>query len=143
MYTGLPVAAVLLLVSLLSRLQLKYVYGWSVSCISLTDQVLLTLMKLRLNMPTLDLAARFNCSTTTVSNVFITITAALHEILIQYFMQTIPSTNKNRACLPECFSSFCNCRVIYGLYRNLHSSSSRQHAVTTSNIQSLQRSKYL
>lgn len=112
MYTGLPASAVLLLASLLSRFQLNYVYGWSVSRISLIDQVFLTLMKLRLNMPTLDLAVRFNCSATTVSNVFITITAALHEILFECFMRTIPSTNKNRACLPECFSSFCNCRLI-------------------------------
>jgi hypothetical protein len=112
MYTGLPATAVLLLVSLLSRFQLKYFYGWSVSCVSLTDQVFLTLMKLRLNVPTLDLAARFNCSATTVSNIFITITAALHELLFEYFMSTIPSTNKNRSCLPECFSSFCNCRLI-------------------------------
>jgi hypothetical protein len=117
MYTGLPATAVLLLVSLLSRFQLKYFYGWSVSCVSLTDQVFLTLMKLRLNVPTLDLAARFNCSATTVSNIFITITAALHELLFEYFMSTIPSTNKNRSCLPECFSSFCrlimDCTEIY------------------------------
>ncbi len=76
------------------------------------DQLFLTLMKLRLNVPNHDIALRFNCSETTVTNIFQTILSALHEVLCCAFMKTVPSTAKNRACLPECFSSFCNCRLI-------------------------------
>ncbi|XP_057666779.1 uncharacterized protein LOC130900284 [Diorhabda carinulata] len=72
------------------------------------DQLLMTLMKLKQNFPHQDLAVRFNVSQGTVSNVV----TALHEILFKQFMSEIPDRSKNQLCLPNCFSSFTNCRII-------------------------------
>ena len=47
----------------------------------LMNQLLLTLMKLRHNFGHVDLATRFNCSTATVTNIFLTIVSVLYDIL--------------------------------------------------------------
>lgn len=80
---------------------------------SLEDQLLMVLMKLRLNVPMMDLAVRFDVSRTSVANIFVTIVCALHEILFKNCMKQIPSQRKTRACLPECFSTFCSCRQVW------------------------------
>ena len=114
MYTGMPKASVVLsLVRMLQRFELNYYGNWTVSKICLEDQVFLTLMKLRLNTPHLDLAIRFGISTTTAANIFTTVVCALHEILFLSCMSKVPSRCKVVACLPECFSSFCNCRQVW------------------------------
>lgn len=78
----------------------------------LIDQIL-TLMKLKLNSGHADLAMRFNCSTTTVSNIFQTIVCALTEILYVGFMENnIPSRRKNQTSLHDCFQLFPNCRIV-------------------------------
>lgn len=49
--------------------------------IPLEDQLLMTLMKLKLNLRDLDLGERFKTSRSTVSNVVKTLIYALHQIL--------------------------------------------------------------
>ena len=77
----------------------------------LVDHLLLILMKLKLNCGRVDLATRFNCSTATVTNVFITITSALHDILYVGMMESNISTAKNQTSLLACFQPFPNCRM--------------------------------
>ncbi|KAK0144261.1 hypothetical protein N1851_017374 [Merluccius polli] len=111
-YTGLPdTATVLFLEKLLSKFTLNS--DWTVQIMPLIDQLLLTLMKLKLNSGHVDLATRFNCSTATVSNIFITIVCALSDILYVGFMENnIPSREKNQTSLPNCFLPFPNCRIV-------------------------------
>ncbi|XP_056107700.1 uncharacterized protein LOC130085767 [Rhinichthys klamathensis goyatoka] len=113
-FTGLPdVATVLFLEALLSKFELKYHSDWTVQIMPLVDQLLLTLMKLRLNCGHIDLATRFNCSTATVTNIFTTIISALYEILYVGLLENnIPSTGKNQTSLPDCFQPFPNCRIV-------------------------------
>ena len=72
---------VLFLEALLSKFDLQYHFDWNVQIMPLIDQLLLTLMKLRLNCGILDLATRFNCCRATVTNIFTTISSALYDIL--------------------------------------------------------------
>ena len=53
MYTSLQRDVFMILLGLLQRFEgtLQYHYGWRVTCISLEDQVLMALMKLRLKYP--------------------------------------------------------------------------------------------
>ncbi|XP_049898955.1 uncharacterized protein LOC126389348 [Epinephelus moara] len=113
-YTGLPDAAtVFFLEALLSKFDLQYHFDWNVQIMPLIDQLLLTLMKLRLNCGVLDLSTRFNCSRATVTNIFITITSALYDILYVGMMENnIPSRFKNQTSLPDCFRPFPNCRIV-------------------------------
>lgn len=113
-YTGLPDAdTVFFLESLLSKFDLQYHFDWNVQKIPLVDQLLLTLMKLRINCGILDLSTRFNSSRATVTNIFITISSALHDILYVGMMENkIPSRFKNQTSLPECFRPFPNCRIV-------------------------------
>ena len=113
-FTGLPDAAtVLFLEALVSKFELRYHSAWTVQSIPLIDQLLLTLMKLRHNFGHVDLATRFNCSTATVTNIFLTIVCALYDILYVGMLENnIPSTAKNQTSLPECFRPFPNCRIV-------------------------------
>ena len=113
MYTGIPTNDLfMILYETMESFHLKYYAGWNVKLLSKTDQLLMTLMKLRLNLPHEDLAIRFNCSSATVTNVVMTWIYALHEVLFKQLMATIPSRQKNQACLPAAFVSFKNCRII-------------------------------
>lgn len=113
MYTGFPNKYLFESVfTLFDNIKLNYILGWSVGNISRKDQFLITLMKLRLNLLHADLACRFNCSSTTISNIVNTWILALHEILFCQLMENIPSRNKNRCCMPACFSTFTNCRIV-------------------------------
>lgn len=112
-YTGLPTKELFLtLYSLFENMNLNYFNGWQVVRISKIDQLLLTLMKLKLNLLNDDLGLRFNISRETVSNIFKTWLLALHEIIYQQLMKNIPSREKNKLCMPSSFSSFTNCKVI-------------------------------
>ncbi|XP_061589442.1 uncharacterized protein LOC133454733 [Cololabis saira] len=113
-FTGLPDAAtVLFLEALLSKFELQYHSDWTVQIMPLIDQLLLTLMKLKLNCGHIDLATRFNCSTATVTNIFTTIVSALYDILYVGMLENnIPSTAKNQTSLPDCFRPFPNCRIV-------------------------------
>ena len=71
-------------------------------------------MKIRLNLGHLDLATRFDVSTATVTNIFLTIVGALHDVLYVGLMKdNIPSRLKNQKCLPSCFAPFPNCRIVF------------------------------
>lgn len=112
-YTGIPNSYLFeTLYSLFSEITLNYVYGWTVGIIPKKDQLLLTLMKLRVNLLNVDLACRFNCSRTTIAQVISTWILALHEILFLQLLKDIPSREKNKLCMPSCFSTFTNCRIV-------------------------------
>jgi hypothetical protein len=113
LYSGLPKHSTFeALYDLFKDVELNYYLGWAVQKIENIDQLLLTLMKLRLNAPHLDPAERFYVSQATVSNIFLTYIHAIHEILFEQLMSDIPSRSKNKMCLPNCFSSFTECRLV-------------------------------
>lgn len=59
-------------------------------CFSIKDQILITFLKLRLNLVNKDIAFRFNTSELTVSNIILTFIILLHEILFKKLMETVP-----------------------------------------------------
>lgn len=92
MYTGMPTNELFTtLYEVMEPFQLKYYAGWNVKLLLKIDQMLMTLIKLRLNLPHEDLAIRFNCSTATVTNIVMTWMHALHQILFKNLMDLIPS----------------------------------------------------
>ena len=93
------------------RFSISYFKGWYVEKISTEDQLLLTLMRLRLDCSFIDLGHRFDISESTVDNIFHTWLFVLHEVLV-VGMDTIPSVRKNKTCLPGSFTEFSNCRII-------------------------------
>ncbi|NP_001373707.1 uncharacterized protein LOC798124 [Danio rerio] len=113
-FTGLPDSAtVFFLEALLNKFELQHHSDWTVKCMPLIDQLLMTLMKLRLNCGHTDLATRFNCSTATVTNICTTIVSTLYEILYVGFLEgNIPSKEENQTSLPDCFRPFPNCRLV-------------------------------
>ncbi|XP_072394121.1 LOW QUALITY PROTEIN: uncharacterized protein [Diabrotica undecimpunctata] len=113
LYTGLPTEKIFTsLFDLLKNIEVNYYYKWKVEKIRKIDQLLMTLMKLRQNFPHEDLAVRFSVAQATVSNIVTTWLHVLHEVVYKQLMGKIPSRNKNKLCLPNCFSSFTNCRII-------------------------------
>lgn len=113
LYTGLPNSTIFeALYELLKEIEMEYFYNWKVEKISKEDQLFITLMKLRQNFPHADLAQRFNVSVATISNIVVTWIHVMHRILFRQLMSEIPSRDKTKTCLPNCFSSFTNCRVI-------------------------------
>lgn len=109
-YTGLPTNDIFMaLYNLLKNSKLHYHFGWKVESISKPDQLLITLMKLRHNFPHFDLATRFKCSKSTITNISITWINILHNVLFLKFMNKIPSRQKNQTCLPDSFKPFKNC----------------------------------
>jgi DDE superfamily endonuclease/Helix-turn-helix of DDE superfamily endonuclease len=114
LYTSFPYDIFCVLLSTLTQFEpLNYHSGWRVTCLSLDDQLLLGLMKLKLNCKDLDLAHRFNVSAATVSNVFYTIVCALHEILYEGVMQNcgMPTQMKCKGSMPKSFVAFPSARV--------------------------------
>lgn len=114
LYTSFTLDVFNILVQCLKRFDLNYYMGWNVTCISLEDQVLLTLMKLRLNLRDLDLADRFCVSRTTANNAFKTILLALHELLFSGILghYGIPSQAKCKGSMPRSFDDFVGARIV-------------------------------
>jgi len=114
LYTSFSYEVFDILSRLVQRFQpFNYYEGWHVTSIALEDQLLLTLMKLRLNLRDLDLAERFNVSRRTVSNVIKTLISVLHEILfIGIMSQGMPSQLKCKSSMPRCFEEFSSCRLV-------------------------------
>lgn len=83
MYTSLKPQMFRIIDSTLQRFPLVYVDGWTPSAFSRTDQLFMTLMKLKLNCPLLDLAERFCTSKATIHNIIITHVFALHEVFFK------------------------------------------------------------
>ncbi|XP_052794413.1 uncharacterized protein LOC128227687 [Mya arenaria] len=102
------------LASMVQRMALfNYYAGWTVTCFSIQDQLLMALMKLRLNCKDLDLAVRFNTSRATVSNVINTYISVLHEILHDGVLKAvgIPSQLKCKGFMPKSFEDFTSARI--------------------------------
>jgi len=59
----------------------NYYSGWTVTCFSIENQLLITLMKLRFNCKDLDLAVRFKSSRATKNHILLTLFCVFHEIL--------------------------------------------------------------
>lgn len=112
-HTGIASKAVFdILFETMSKIKFNYNQGWVVEKIPPKDQLLMTLMKLKLNLRYFDLAQRFGCSISTVCNIVRTWVLALHEIIFVQLMSKIPSRKKNRNCLPLAFASFEDCRAV-------------------------------
>jgi len=113
LYTGLSNSKVFdLLMLICENIEINYYLKWKVENISMHDQLLITLMKLRLNLPHVDLGKRFKCSQATITNIFMTWIHILYENIFLIFMSKIPSKNKNKLCLPNSFNTFSNCKII-------------------------------
>ena len=112
-YTNLTKDAFLALDELFGKFRpFNYWSGSEVTQINDKNQLLICLMKLKLDVPFFDLAKRFNVSRTTIHNIFMTYLHALNEILYDGMMKTIPSLAKNGGSLPESYANFTNCRII-------------------------------
>ena len=114
LYTSFPGDVFQILVAMLQRMSpFNYYSGWTVTCFSIEDQLLITLMKLRLNCKDLDLAVRFNTSRATISNVINTYISVLHEILYEGIFKTvgIPSQLKCKGSMPKSFEDFSSARI--------------------------------
>lgn len=98
-YTGLSEDMFEIIVTLCSNVTFNYYLGWNVTCFSLKDQILMTLMKLKLNLGHKDLAFRFNTSSSTVSNITLTFIILLHDILFKSLMDNVPSQLKKSTLL--------------------------------------------
>lgn len=113
LHTGLPSKSIFnILFETMDALELTYCMNWTVHKVPKKDQLLMTLMKLRMDLRNFDLAERFGVSHTTVSNIFRTWVLALHEIFFVQLMANIPSRHKNQTCLPSAFATFENCRIV-------------------------------
>lgn len=113
LYTSISYDVFQIISSTLKRFNISYYYGWRVSrSISAENQLLITLMKLKLNLRDLDLAHRFSVSKTTVSNIVLTHITALHELLHKgIFEGYIPSQLKCQGSMPSSFEDFVGARV--------------------------------
>ncbi|XP_052691592.1 uncharacterized protein LOC128169504 [Crassostrea angulata] len=98
---------------MMQRFQVKYIDGWRPSFISLTDQLLMTLMKITMNTPLLDLAERFNTSASSVNNIVTSQICAMHEVLYEGLIESrIPSLQKCKGSMPTSFGDFSSCRIV-------------------------------
>ncbi|KAI5736139.1 hypothetical protein M8J76_000366 [Diaphorina citri] len=112
-YTGLPTAHHFLsLVKLIQRFEFMYIAKWSNHQLSLEDQLLCCLMKLKLNLEDFDLAFRFKVSSAIILNVVITFVLLLHNILFKGMMDTIPRRQDIEKNLPTCLATFPRTRMI-------------------------------
>lgn len=101
------------LITTFESLNFNYYSGWNVKNLGVEDQLLMTLMKLRLDTPMLDLALRFGINERTATNVFKNMLFTLHKLLFQICMATMPSRSKCNKSKPACFASFFNCTQVW------------------------------
>ena len=114
LYTSFPADVFQVLVNMLYRMApFNYYAGWAVTCFSIEDQLLMTLMKLRLNYRDMDLAVRFSTSRATVSNIINTYVSVLHEIFYEGVLKElgIPSQLKCKGSMPKSFDEFASARI--------------------------------
>lgn len=113
MYTSLRPDMFKAIDELMRRFTIKYIDGWTPSFISQSDQLLMTLMKLTMNTPLLDLAERFNTSATSVNNIVTSQICAMHEVLFEGLVErNIPSLQKCKGSMPTSFGDFSSCRIV-------------------------------
>lgn len=111
-YTGVNKAVFDLLLTLCQKLPRQYYQGKRVIGLADEDQLLMTLMKLRLNSPYLDLGFRYGVSKSTAFNIVYAFLPVLHLILYRSLLKKMPSQQKVKNSLPDVFSAYPNCRVI-------------------------------
>ena len=112
-YMGLERPIFEVIVETIKRfLTLSYWSGKPVKSISCEDQLLILLMRLKLDLPYFDIAKRYSVSQSTIQNIVMTYLQALHEIFYDGMMATLPSQAKNQCSLPDSFGDIANCRVI-------------------------------
>ena len=113
-YTGLPNNETFaILCDLIKRFDIDNVLDWKVNNMSIECQLLLTLMKFKLNLPHFDLAYRFGVSVGTVSNIFVTMVWVLYQVQWESIMaKSIPSRQKCQESVPLSSCKFPNCRLI-------------------------------
>ena len=92
---------------------LNYYKGWTVRSISRENQLLVTLMKFKLNLQDDVLAHLFDVSAGTISNIIHTFTSVLHEIFHDGILKHvgIPSLLKCKSSMPAAFGESSNARV--------------------------------
>lgn len=113
MYTSLTSDMFDTIDATIQRFPLTYVDGWTPTAFSRRDQLLMTMMKLKLNCPFLDLAERFCTSKTTVHNIIMTHIYALHEVFFEGMIEgKIPSLLKCKSAMPASFGDFNCCRIV-------------------------------
>lgn len=114
LYTSFPTDVFNIIVQILKRMApFNYYAGWEVTGFSIEDQLLICLMKLRLNFRDLDLAVRFGTSRATISNIVNTFISVLHEIVFDGVLKAIgiPSQLKCKGFLPKSFKDFTSARI--------------------------------
>lgn len=112
-FTGLPSKHHFnILLSLISKYKINYYLGWNVEKVSIENQLLCTLMKLRLNLPLFVLSTMFGVVDSTIHNIVLTFIHVIHRLLFEGMMQSIPSKEQNRAVSPACFATFANARIV-------------------------------
>lgn len=99
LYTSVQYDIFEILVRLLKRFDLQYYSDWTPS-MDMKNQLLVVLMKLKLNLRDTDLAHRFCVSRPTVSNIFHTLVCALHEMLFD-------------GIVDKCFPSQLKCKGLF------------------------------
>ena len=108
-YTNLSKEAFDVLCQYLRRFEpYNHCSNFTVKSISHEDQLLICLMKLKLNLRFFDIGRRCSVSRATVHNIYMTYLHLLCEVLFMGILNKIPSIEKN----PDSFGDFSNCRII-------------------------------
>ena len=112
-YTGIEKPIFEVIIQTIKRfMPFHYWAGKPVKSISSEDQLLILLMRLKLDIPYFDIAKRYSVSHSTIQNIIMTYLYALHRIFFEGMMSTPPSQEKNKCSLPESFGDITNCRII-------------------------------
>ena len=112
-YTGLCIEMFNVIKDVTSRVQLQYYKNSPVQRVLYEDQLLLAMMKLRLNCTYYDLGKRFGISKWSICNILFAFLPVLHKVVYQAPMKKLPSREKCKRSLPSSFKDlFESCRVI-------------------------------
>ena len=112
-YTGLESSKFFAVVEMIESFQpLTPWSGKTANSLSSSDQLLILLMKKKLDLPYFELAKKFSVSQTTTQNILLTYLNVLHELIFIGCLDQLPSITKNRCSMPESFKDIPNCRII-------------------------------
>jgi len=113
LYTGLPSSKIFDSLMLICEIiEINCYLKWKVENNPIHDQLLIILMKLRLNLPHVDLGQWIKCRQANITNIFMTKIHILYENISLIIMSKIPRKHKNKPCLPNSFSAFSYCKII-------------------------------